>query len=86
MAQWALQDAKNRFSALVDAALRGEPQTVTRRGAPAVVVLAVDDYLLLRRAEAVRAPTFVEHLLAIPQSGPDEVFERPSLNLRDVEW
>ena len=39
MAQWALQDAKNRFSALVDAALRGEPQTVTRRGAPAVVVL-----------------------------------------------
>ncbi len=86
MAQWALQDAKNRFSALVDAALRGEPQTVTRRGAPAVVVLAVDDYLLLRRAEAVRAPTFVEHLLAIPQGGPDEVFERPSLNLRDVEW
>ena len=86
MAQWALQDAKNRFSALVDAALRGEPQTVTRRGAPAVVVLAVDDYQLLRRAEAVSAPTFVEHLLAIPQGGPDEVFERPSLNLREVEW
>ena len=77
MAQWALQDAKNRFSALVDAALRGEPQTVTRRGAPAVVVLAVDDYKLLRRAEAVSAPTFVEHLLAIPKAGRTRCLSDP---------
>ncbi|MDE2900211.1 MAG: type II toxin-antitoxin system Phd/YefM family antitoxin [Chloroflexota bacterium] len=86
MTQWALQDAKNRFSAVVDAALGGEPQTVTRRGIPAVVVLAVDDYQSLRRAETASAPTFVEHLLAIPKDGPDEVFERSSVELRDVEW
>ncbi|MDE2802320.1 MAG: type II toxin-antitoxin system Phd/YefM family antitoxin [Chloroflexota bacterium] len=86
MTQWALQDAKNRFSAVVDAALQGEPQTVTRRGVPAVVVLAVGDYQLLRRAETASAPTFVEHLLAIPKGGPDEVFERASGDLRDVEW
>lgn len=86
MAQWALQDAKNRFSAIVDAALRGEPQTVTRRGAPAVVVVSVQDYQRLRRAETVKAPTFVEHLLAIPKDGPDEVFGRPAASLRDVEW
>ena len=85
MTQWALQDAKNRFSAVVDAALNGEPQMVTRRGAPAVVVVAVEDYERLRRADAANAPTFVEHLLAIPKDGPDEVFERPSVNLRDVE-
>ena len=35
---WKLQDAKNRFSAAVEAALGGEPQHVTRRGKPAVVV------------------------------------------------
>ncbi|MFM7228337.1 MAG: type II toxin-antitoxin system prevent-host-death family antitoxin, partial [Cyanobacteriota bacterium] len=29
-ATWTLQDAKNRFSAVVDAAARGEPQKVTR--------------------------------------------------------
>ena len=85
MTQWALQDAKNRFSAVVDAALNGEPQMVTRRGAPAVVVVAVEDYERLRRADAANAPTFVEHLLAIPKDGPDEVFERPSVKLRDVE-
>ena len=37
MATWQLQEAKNRFSALLNAALDGEPQTVTRRGVPAVV-------------------------------------------------
>ena len=85
MTQWALQDAKKRFSALVDAALGGEPQTVTRRGAPAVVVVAVEDYQRLRRAETVRAPTFVEHLLAIPKGGPKDLFDRQPLTLREIE-
>ena len=90
MTQWALQDAKNRFSAVVDAALGGEPQTVTRRGVPAVVVLAADEYQSLCQSERAAAPDFVEHLLAIPRGGPeedgDDLFERPSLELRDVEW
>ena len=38
LTKWPLQDAKNKFSALVNAALAGEPQQVTRRGQPAVVV------------------------------------------------
>ena len=44
MVEWPLQDAKNKFSALVNAALAGEPQRVTRRGQPAVVVLAAEEY------------------------------------------
>ena len=36
---WSLQDAKNRFSAVVDAALAGEPQEVSRRGKPAALVM-----------------------------------------------
>ena len=86
MAQWALQDAKNRFSAVVDAALAGEPQQVTRRGKPTVVVLAVEDYQRLRQAEKANAPTFIEHLLSIPKGGPEDLFERAPLRLRDVEW
>ena len=51
---WSLQDAKNRFSAVVDAALEGTPQEVTRRGKPAVVVLSTLEYRrLLAQAEAV---------------------------------
>ena len=40
---WRLADAKNRFSELVDRALRGEPQVVMRRH-DAVVVVARRDY------------------------------------------
>ncbi len=41
---WTLRDARNRFGAVVEAARRGEPQLVTKRGTPAVVVLAVKEY------------------------------------------
>ncbi len=44
---WQVQDAKNRFSALVDQALRHGPQIITRRGTEAVVVLSVKDYARL---------------------------------------
>lgn len=86
MTQWSLQDAKNRFSAVVNAALDGSPQMVTRRGAPAVVVLSVDDYRRLRQAEKAAAPTFIEHLLAIPKGGPDDLFDSVPLRPRDVDW
>ena len=41
---WALQDAKSRFSAVADDAWHGEPQVVTRRGKPLVVVISYDLY------------------------------------------
>lgn len=41
---WALQDAKNRFSAVSEAAFRGSPQVVTRHGKPIVVVISYDLY------------------------------------------
>jgi len=83
MTEWPLQDAKNKFSALVNAALAGEPQQVTRRGEPAVVVLAVDEYERLRRMERADAPTFVELLLEIPQD--DQEFERLAVPARQLE-
>ncbi len=86
MVEWSLQDAKNRFSAVVNAALSGEPQTVTRRGSPAVVVLAVEEYQRLCQAEKVGAPNFIEHLLAIPKGGPEDLLDSAPLKLRDVEW
>ena len=80
MAEWPLQDAKNRFSTVVEAALAGDPQRVTRRGKPAVVVLAVEEYERLRRLERSKAPTFAELLLAIPRDGGE--FERVRLPSR----
>ncbi|MBF0562974.1 MAG: type II toxin-antitoxin system Phd/YefM family antitoxin [Alphaproteobacteria bacterium] len=82
--RWSLQEAKNSFSAVVDAALHGYPQTVTKRGKPAVVVLSVQEYERLNQRDAVGAPSFVDHLMFIPQD--DGEFERPSTFPRDVAF
>ena len=82
MSDWPLQDAKNKFSAVVDAALAGVPQRVTRRGRPAVVIVAVDEYERLCRLERANAPTLAELLLDIPQD--DQEFERLPLSARPL--
>lgn len=42
--QWQLQEAKARFSEVVERALQGETQLVTKRGKKAVVIIAYDQY------------------------------------------
>ena len=74
MNEWPLQDAKNKFIAMVNAALAGEPHLVTRRGYPAVVVLAADEYERLLRLDRADAPALGELLTQIPQD--DQDFER----------
>ena len=92
---WRLQDAKAQFSALVDNALRGVPQHVTRRGKRAVVVLSESDFEALQRSAASRAAappvSFVNHLLAIPKlptqrKGPLEVASILKLQPRTVDF
>jgi len=83
-ANWRLQDAKNQFSKLVEAALHGQPQHVTRRGREAVVVLATADYERMLRHEIADRPDFIAHLLAIPRD--DIEFAQAKLKLRDIEF
>lgn len=80
---WSVQDAKNRFSALVEAARRG-PQTVTKHGKPAVVVVDAAEYERLQRLKRAKAPSFADALLAIPQGG--EEFHRLNVRMRDVAF
>ena len=77
---WSVQDAKNRFSEVVEAARR-KPQTVTKHGKPAVVVVAADEYERLRKLEHLKAPTFAKLLLAMPTGG--EGIERLEGRMRD---
>ena len=84
MDAWPLQDAKNRLNAVVDAALAGTPQHLTRHGKPAVVVLAATEYERLRRLEKASASGFADFLLTIPQDDGD--FERIPLPLRPTDF
>ena len=41
---WQLQDAKSKFSQVVDNAMHNKPQFVTKHGNKAVVILSFEDY------------------------------------------
>jgi antitoxin Phd len=69
MVEWPLHDAKNRLSTLVDKALTDGPQTITRHGEPAVVVLAVSEF----RRLTGREPTLEDLLLAAPEDVPESL-------------
>jgi antitoxin Phd len=79
---WSVQDAKNRFSEVVEAARR-MPQTVTKHGKPAVVVVDVVEYERLRHLERAKAPSFVEVILAMPQDSGE--FPRRNVRMRDPD-
>lgn len=79
---WTLQDAKNRFSAVVEAAMAGTPQEVSRRGKPAVVVLSAEAYRRMLAGTVERRESFADHLLAFPGTE----IERAGVLPRDVDF
>lgn len=48
---WQLQEAKSKFSQLVDKAMHHKPQIVTKHGNNAVVILSFDDYKNMLKPE-----------------------------------
>ena len=61
MASWLEQDAKARFSELLDAAIKKGPQVVTRRGVEAAVLVPIEEWERLQKAAR---PSLKEVLLA----------------------
>ena len=61
MKSWPVQDAKARFSELVDACLSEGPQVVTRRGVEAAVLVSAAEW---HRLQIVSRPSLKELLLA----------------------
>ncbi len=60
MKSWPVQDAKARFSELLDTCLKEGPQIVTKRGAEAAVLVPLKTWLQLQRSAK---PTLKELLL-----------------------
>lgn len=74
-----VRDAKARFSALIEAAERGQPTTITRHGRPAAVLVSVED---ARRLYPADRPSFADLLLSIPG---DLEFERDHTPMREID-
>ena len=61
MKVWPVQDAKARFSELLEDCLREGPQVVSRRGIEAAVLVPIGEWQRLKRAAA---PSLKEWLLS----------------------
>jgi prevent-host-death family protein len=79
MHTWQLQEAKSRFSEVVDLTLKEGPQLVTRRGEEAVVTLAVNDY----RRLSGQTPNLMDCLLNAPRGEP-LMLDRSRETIRDL--
>ena len=77
---WQLQEAKAKFSELVQKALDEGPQTVTRHGKDTVVVLSSEAYRKLQEGK----PTLKQVLM----SGPEGELELPprAVQEREIDW
>ncbi len=61
MPTWPVQDAKARFSELLDACVNDGPQVVTRRGIETAVLVPIEQW---RRIQATARPSLKQLLLA----------------------
>ena len=67
MTSWQVQDAKARFSELLDATIRDGPQVVTRRGIETAVLIPIQEW---RHLQDSARPSLKELLI-----GPGPRFE-----------
>lgn len=77
--EWQLQQAKAKFSELVQKALDEGPQTVTRHGKPTVVVLSAEQFDLMKKRQ-------IDLKELLPLIAPDEIdLERKQDRPRQTE-
>lgn len=81
MERWQLQDAKNRFSEVVEKAVQDGPQIVTRRGVETVVVISMEEYKRLTRPRT----DLVEFFRRSPLAGIALDLERNKELSREVD-
>ncbi|WP_119422063.1 type II toxin-antitoxin system Phd/YefM family antitoxin [Desertibaculum subflavum] len=79
MKSWPVQDAKARFSELLDTCLAEGPQVVTRRGADVAVLVPKGEWARLSRAAR---PSLKELLLSDAARGDIPVPKRGGLRRR----
>ena len=78
---WQLQEAKNRFSEVVEKALRNGPQIVRKRGVDTVVIVSVEEYRKLTRPKT----TLVDFFRKCPLKGVELDLKRSKDLPREVD-
>ena len=69
MSRWQIQEAKARFSEVIERARKKGPQIITRHGTERAVVLSIDDF----QALTAHKPELKEYLLGGPKVDEFEI-------------
>ena len=64
MGSWAVQDAKARFSELLDTAEQSGPQTITKRGVETAVLVPIGKW---RELNQPQTPNLIDVLMSGPK-------------------
>lgn len=82
MKVWPVQDAKARFSEMLDACVKSGPQMITRRGAEAAVLVPAEQW---QRLSNQARPTLKELLLSDEARGDLNIPPRGQQRRRQPE-
>ena len=77
---WQMQEAKNKLSEVVDAAIESGAQTITRRGLAVAVVLSMEEYKQKHKPEK----RLIDILREAPWKGSNLKIERSQKLTRDI--
>lgn len=80
MKPWPVQDAKARFSELLDTCMKDGPQLVTKRGADAAVLVSISEWQSLKKRAR---PTLKDLLLSDEARFDMEIPPRGQLKWRE---
>jgi len=80
---WQLQEAKNKFKEMVEAALTKGPQLITKRGVETAIVLSFADYRKLLLTQKKLSDFFRESPLAGVELDLDR--DRSSVRIQPVQ-
>ncbi len=78
---WQLQEAKNRFSELVNKVLSEGPQVVTRRGEEVVVIVSNEEFKKLKKSQS----SLLEFFRQSPLVGIELDLERDRSLPREIQ-
>jgi prevent-host-death family protein len=78
---WQLQDAKSKFSEMVECTLAHGAQIVTRRGRKTVVILPFEEYERLTK----HTDSLAQFLLASPLAESELTIERDKSTPRNIK-
>jgi antitoxin Phd len=81
METWQLQEAKSKFSQLVDSAIQGNTQIVTKRGVEAVAIISISALNKLKKDNQTQS--LLSALMSAPHNNID--LTRSDEPTRDIE-